>query len=312
MGRLKFTGADVEACLQRICTRNLAGMEVGQCRYSHVCREDGGILDDVIVSRYEKHWGMVCNASNREKIVDWLRRQTAGRDFELTDQTLATAMIAVQGPKAVEECGRLLPFDLKSIKRYRFIAGTYLTFEYAIFRSGYTGEDGFELVVPARAIPLVIPYISGEADPARTLVKPAGLGARDTLRLEAAMPLYGHELTEEWDSLTAGQTWCVDLDKDFIGGDAMRKLKAQGLRRTLVGLELEGRRTARQGYDVLAGDKPVGKVTSGCLSPILEKSIAMAIVGAEFADLGRDLSVDISGKRNPCRVVKLPFYSRGK
>jgi aminomethyltransferase len=313
MGRLRFVGDEVETGLQRLCTRNLAGMEVGQCRYSHVCRPDGGILDDVIVSRDEHHWGMVCNASNREKIVSWIRQQTAGCRFELIDETLETAMVAVQGPQAVAECTRLLPLDLQTIGRYRFISGTYLTFRYAIFRSGYTGEDGFEIVLPAKAVPLVAPKLLGDdAEADAALLKPAGLGARDSLRLEAAMPLYGHELTEEWDSLTAGQAWCVDLEKDFIGAEAMRRFKAFGLKRTLVGLELEGRRTARPGYAVCAGDRTVGKVTSGCLSPTLGKSIAMALIDTEWADAGRELQVDFNGKPHAAQAVKLPFYKRSK
>ena len=313
MGRLRFVGDDVEACLERVCTRKLAGTEIGQCRYSHVCREDGGVLDDVIVSRDEGYWTMVCNASNRKKIVAWIRRQTAGRKFELIDETLETAMVALQGPLAVEECARLLPFEVKSIKRYRFKSGVLVTFNYAVYRSGYTGEDGFEIVVPAKAVPLVAPRLFGdEADAADSPIQPAGLGARNTLRLEAGMPLYGHELSEEWDSLTAGQGWCVHLEKDFIGAEAMRKLQTKGLGRTIVGLELEGRRTARQGYAVHAGDHAVGKVTSGCLSPTLGKSIAMALVGTEHADEGDELQIDFNGRRTACKVVKLPFYKQSK
>lgn len=313
MGRLHFVGEDAKACLQRICTRNLTETQVGQCCYTHICREDGGILDDVIVSRDENRWIMVCNASNREKIVDWIRQQTAGRKFEMTDETFSTAMIAIQGAKALDECDRLLPFDVKSIKRYRFISGCYMTFNYAIFRSGYTGEDGFEIVVPAKAVPLLVPKLFGDGlETGNALIKPAGLGARDTLRLEAGMPLYGHELSEDWDSLTAGQSWCVDLSKDFIGAEAMRKLQADGLERTVVGLELEGKRTARQGYEIYAGSRPVGKVTSGCLSPTLGKSIAMAMIAVEFAGEGSALEVDFNGKRTPCNVVKLPFYKRSK
>jgi aminomethyltransferase len=311
MGRLRFVGEDVETCLQRLCTRNLAGMAAGQSRYAHVCRPDGGILDDVIVSRDEHYWGMVCNASNREKIVAWVRQQTAGQKFELIDETFDTAMIAIQGPQAVAECKRLLPLDLQSIGRYRFISGTYLTFRYTIFRSGYTGEDGFEIVVPAKAIPLVASKLVANGGE-HTVLKPAGLGARDSLRLEAAMPLYGHELTEDWDSLTAGQAWCVDLEKDFIGADAMRRLKAAGLQRTVVGLELEGRRTARQGFDVYADGRAIGKVTSGCLSPTLGKSIAMALIHTDSAAEGRALEVDFGGKRAAAKVVKLPFYKRAK
>ena len=309
MGRLHLVGDDVQACLQQICTRNLDRMEVGQSRYSHVCREDGGILDDVIVSRDEDRWLMVCNASNREKIVNWIGRHTAGREFELSDVTTATGMVAIQGPNALQECDRLLRLDVTSIKRYQFISGCYMTFSYVIFRSGYTGEDGLEIILPAKAFPVVAPKVL-ESDADGAVIKPGGLGSRDTLRLEAAMPLYGHELSEHWDPLTAGQGWCVDLEKDFIGADAMRRLKANGLERTIVGLELEGRRTARQGYGVYAGDRPTGEVTSGCLSPTLGRSIAMALVGIEFAELGRELQVDFNGKRNACKVVKLPFYKR--
>jgi len=313
MGRLHFVGEDVEACLQRLCTRNLADMDVGQCRYGHICREDGGVLDDVIVSRDADRWMMVCNASNREKITAWITRHTAGQKFEMTDTTVATAMLAIQGPVARDECNRLLPFDVKSIRRYRFLSGTYMTFGYVIFRSGYTGEDGFEIVVPAKAVPLLAPRLFGDdSGGANTPIKPGGLGARDTLRLEAGMPLYGHELTEAWDPLTAGQSWCVDLEKDFIGAEAMRRIRDAGPKRTVVGLELEGRRTARQGYEVCSGNGVVGKVTSGCLSPTLGKSIAMALVSTDVADEGRELQVDFNGKRTVCEVVKLPFYRRAK
>ncbi|MCP4593092.1 MAG: glycine cleavage system aminomethyltransferase GcvT [bacterium] len=313
MGRFKLTGDDVEACLQYVCTRNLATAEVGQSCYTHICREDGGVLDDVIVSRAEDHWLMVCNASNRERIVEWLRTHTSGRRFDLSDETLDTAMVALQGPQAVEECVRLLPMDVRSIGRYRFLAGCFMTFNYSIFRSGYTGEDGFEIVVPARAIPLIAPRLLGEGTAeASTPIRPAGLGARDTLRLEAGMPLYGHELSDEWDSLSAGQGWCVDLEKDFIGVQALRKLKAEGLRRKIVGLELESKRTARQGYAVCAGGREVGKVTSGCLSPTLGKSIAMALVEVESSAPGSELEVDFRGRPSVARVVKLPFYKRQK
>lgn len=312
MGRLKLRGPDARPLLQWLCTRNLDGMEPGVCRYTHMCKEDGGILDDMIVSRFDDDWGVVCNASNREKITAWVRKQAEARQVELTDETFETAMIAIQGPKAVERAQALIPIDLSEVGRYRFKAGTYMMTQYAIYRSGYTGEDGYEVVVPAELANLLAGQLLAAASDPEAVIKPAGLGARDTLRLEAGMPLYGHELHEHVDPLTAGQNWCVDLEKDFVGAEPMRALKASGLKRALVGLELEGRRTARQHCAVRNGDTTVGEITSGCLSPTLGKSIAMAFVEAEYAKPGTGVAVDVSGKPTPAVVVKLPFYKRPK
>lgn len=311
MGRLKLTGADAGALLQLVCTRNVADQSPGVSRYSHVCREDGGILDDVIVSRYENHWLMVCNASNRDKIVVWLEQHAAGKQVDIVDQTSDTAMLAIQGPRTVELAERLLPLDLKSLKRYHFLTGSYIGMPYTIFRSGYTGEDGFEVIVPAGVARLIASELFAGGGPGgQGEVRPAGLGARDTLRMEAAMPLYGHELTESVDSLSAGQGWCVDLSKDFVGADVLRRLTERGLPQKLVGLELAGRRIARQGARVFAGDSAVGAVTSGTLSPTLGKSIAMAFVAAERASEGGSLDIEIAQARTPALIVKLPFYKR--
>jgi len=312
MGRLRLTGRDCEAFLNRMCTRNLAGAELGRCYYTHLCREDGGILDDVIVSRFEPDWGIVCNASNREKIVAWLRRHLAGTDVKLEDQTLSTAMVAVQGPRTVELAADLVATDLSGIKRYRCKAFNLMGMPITVYRSGYTGEDGYEVVLPAGMVTLLLPRLLGTPDEPHAVIRPAGLGARDTLRLEAGMPLYAHELTEEWDSITAGQAWCVDLSKDFIGAEAMRRVEDEGPTRRLVGLELDGRRIARQHYQVYGRGRPVGQVTSGTLSPTLGKSIAMALIAAEFAEPATDVEVDMGSRRAAARVVTLPFYKRSK
>ena len=191
MGRLRIRGAEAEAFLQWLCTRNLAGMDSGQCRYSHICREDGGILDDAIVSCYDgDDWLVVCNGVNREKILTWLRRHADGRKVTVTDQTFETAMIALQGPKTHDLVAELIPLDLSGLKRYRFLAGEAMGFEYAVFRSGYTGEDGYEVILPASAVPLLAPRLLGSVEAPHRDIKPAGLGARDTLRLEAGMPLF--------------------------------------------------------------------------------------------------------------------------
>ncbi len=308
MGRLYLTGSDTEALLQQVCTRNVGDMSVGLSRYTHICREDGGILDDVIVSRFEDQYLVVCNASNREKITNWLAKHAEGKDVQMTDRTMETAMVALQGPEAIPQVERLLNIDLGELKRYHFRTGSYFTFKYSIFRSGYTGEDGVELILPAGIVKLAMPALMGMGNGDDAVIKPAGLGARDSLRLEAGMPLYGHELTEDWDSLTARQGWCVHLDKDFIGADAMRQKKETGLSRKIVGLKLEGRRTARQGFELRCGGEAIGQVTSGVLSPTLGISIAMALVDIDHTKEGTELAVQFGAKEVSATVVKIPFY----
>ncbi len=313
MGRLKLTGSDAERVLNRICTRNLANAEPGRSFYSHICREDGGILDDVIVSRFENHWGVVCNASNRDKIVAWINRHAAGSDLTLVDETMTTAMLACQGPRTMELAKEVAAgADLSSLKRYHFKVRELGPLCITTYRSGYTGEDGLEIVIPAMMAGPLVPRLLGTPEQPHAQIKPAGLGARDTLRIEASMPLYGHELGEDVDSLTAGQGWAVDLTKDFIGAEPMRKLKERGLPRKLIGLQLDGRRIARQHYKVFRGDRAVGEVTSGTLSPTLGTSIAMAFVASEEAETGTTLDVELGGKRVPAVVVSQPFYKRAK
>lgn len=313
MGRLTLTGRECEAFLDSLCTRKLKDAEVGRCYYSHVCREDGGILDDVIVSRFEDRWGVVCNASNRDKIVDWFRRHAAERDVTLRDDTLGTAMIACQGPKTMDLAEELAGGSLGGLKRYHLREFDSGLGKVIVYRSGYTGEDGVEIVAPKALVALLSVKIFGTKEKPHPIIRPAGLGARDTLRIEAAMPLYGHELTEDWDSLSAGQAWCVDLSKDFVGAASLRRIQERGPARRLIGLELDGRRIARQHFGVFRGSHEVGEVTSGTLSPTLGKSIAMARVAAEVSETGTELEVEIAGgKRVSAVVVALPFYKRGK
>jgi aminomethyltransferase len=312
MGRLSFTGKDATAFLDRVLTRNVQQMHVGQCRYSLVCNEAGGTLDDVIVSRDQKNWILVCNASNREKLNRHFHqvRQATGLDLDMVDNTEGTAMVAIQGPKVLDRIGNVLPVDVKSMKRYTFVTDSVLLTRFTLFRSGYTGEDGVEVILPGKAAAMGMKMLAGSFGKEGATIKPAGLGARDTLRLEAGMPLYGHELSETTDPLSAGLAWAVDLKKDFIGADALRKIAAEGPRRKLVGLELEGRRIARQGMPVMAGEQTVGEVTSGTFGPTVQKSIAMAYVDAAHAAEGTQLSVDLKGTANPARVAPLPFYKR--
>ena len=310
MGRLFFTGADAEALLQHVCTRNITKLKVGRCGYSHVCNEAGGILDDVIISRYEDRWLMVCNAGNREKILAHLKTHMTGRKVTLDDTTTQTAMLAIQGPATMELFKKHVPIKIDEMPRYGFSSGSYMGQKYSVFRSGYTGEDGLELVVSNGVGVLVWDFLTKEGGEDRVTIRPAGLGARDTLRLEAGMPLYGHELNERIDPISAGCGWCVDLTKDFLGAAALRKIESAGPVRKITGLVLEGRRIARQGSQVFAGDKLVGEVTSGTLSPTLDKSIAMAYVDTGVLASGTSLAVDLRGTRVGVAPVPLPFYKR--
>jgi len=313
MGRLHFTGKDALAFLEKVCTRGLADAKVGQSRYSLICNESGGVLDDVIVSRDSKHWLMVCNASNREKLSHWFHqvRHDGGFDFDMADQTESTAMVAVQGPKVIDRLAEHLPVDVKSLKRYHFETGSVMgLIKLTVFRSGYTGEDGVEVILGAKMAGMAMKMLAGSFDKPTATLKPAGLGARDTLRLEAAMPLYGHELNESIDPISAGLSWAVKLEKDFIGAARLREISAAGPQRKLVGVELEGRRIARQGTPVTKDGRTVGEVTSGTFGPTVQKSIALAYIETAHAAEGAELSVDLKGEANSCRVVKLPFYKR--
>jgi aminomethyltransferase len=314
MGRVHFTGKDAARFLNHICTRNLADQKVGQSRYSLVCNASGGVLDDVIVSRDQKNWILVCNASNREKLMKHFveQRRAGGFDFDMSDQTEATGMVALQGPKVIERLSGVLPVDLKEMKRYHFETTSFMLIKFTVFRSGYTGEDGVEIILPAKMAAMAMKFIGGSMDKESATIKPAGLGARDTLRLEAGMPLYGHELTETIDPISAGLGWAVDLTKEFVGVESLRAIKEKGPARKLVGLELEGKRIARQGMVVKNGDATIGEITSGTFGPTVQKSIAMAYVDANFAAEGTQLAVDLKGTSNPAKVLKLPFYKRAQ
>lgn len=316
MGRLRFTGRDARRFLDRVCTRQILGMEPGMIRYSLVCNEQGGCRDDVLVSCFaEDDYLMVCNASNRLKLLEHFARERGSMVFKLDDQTLSTAMVAIQGPRVMEVVSRFSN-EIPVLKRYRFTEKRVLLARFIVSRTGYTGEDGIEVILGAKAASMALKMLLSDGSDARELIKPCGLGARDTLRTEAGMPLYGHEISEEIDPLSAGLEFAVKLDKgeadpaagSFIGQPALKALKAQGLTRRLVGLLLEGRRSARQGMSVLHGDRSVGAVTSGCISPTLERPIAMAFVPPELASAGTALLVDLGREKAAAHVTPLPFY----
>ena len=316
MGRLRFDGPRADQLLDHLLTRSVIDMQTGQVRYSLVCNEEGGVLDDVLVSCLESPSGknyflMVVNASNRSKIVHWLQPHLADYpDVEFHDVTSATAMIAVQGPKAIEICRPLLPAAVFSLGYYRAKVTEQMSKPCIVSRTGYTGEDGFELIVKAEDAPRVWENIMMAG---REMgVQPVGLGARDTLRLEAGMPLYGHELNETIDPYQAGLGFACNLkDRNFIGREALHQKSKFETAPKRVGLILEGRRAARQGADLLDSDtRVVGQVTSGSFSPTLDKPIAMAYVDHAVAVVGQSLDIDIRGTKVSAAIVKLPFYKK--
>jgi aminomethyltransferase len=306
MGRLSFAGPDALNLIQHVFTNNASTMKDFQVRYGLVCNENGGVLDDILVYRWPYGWAMVVNASNRLKIVDWLNQHKGNWNVQIQDQTLESCMLAVQGPKALEICRGLTEADASQLKYYFAAPTRWRDKQCVVSRTGYTGEDGIEIRIDkASAVELCEEIIERGA-------KPCGLGARDTLRLEAAMPLYGHELTETVDPLQAGLSWAVKFEKgDFIGRSALEELKKRP-RPVRVGLELDGKRAAREGCLVWCEASQVGKVTSGSFAPTQQMSIAMAYVEPANAALGTKVEVDIRGDRVSGNVVKLPFYERRK
>jgi aminomethyltransferase len=317
MGRIRFSGRHARRFLDRVCTRQIFGMTKGMCRYSLVLNERGGCRDDVLVYCFDDdEFLMVCNASNRAKLLEHFAQVKGDLVFRMDDETESTAMAAFQGPKVMDVVSTMSR-ELPNLKRYRFAEKNLMIVKMVVSRTGYTGEDGVEVILGATTAKLAISLLLKERGDKQGTVKPIGLGARDTLRMEAGMPLYGHEIDEETDPLSAGLAFAVKLDKGadderigrFIGQDALQRIAKEGTKRTLVGLEVEGRRSPRQGMAILHAGKQVGAVTSGCLSPTLDRPIAMAYVPTELAALGTELVLDLGSSQAAAKVVKMPFYS---
>ncbi len=322
MGRLKITGRHARRFLERVCTRKIVDMEKGQCRYSLVCNERGGVRDDVIVYRMdEDEFLVVVNGANREKILGHFEQVKGDLALKIDDQTLSTAMVALQGPKIIPMIARISN-EIPTLKRYRFTVKNLMIMKLIVSRTGYTGEDGVEVILPGSmvnmAMSLLLKDVNAKSPDAA--VKPAGLGARDTLRMEAGMPLYGHELGEEINALECGVDFAVSMDKDqgergekFIGMEALKRtIDGGGPKRKLVGVAIDGKRTARQGMAIKAAGRDVGVVTSGCLSPTLGHAIAMGFMDLANAEPGAAVSIDTGRGVLDGRVVKLPFYKAPK
>ena len=304
MGELRLKD-DVAA--QHVLTRDLTALRAGRVQYALLCNDEGGIIDDVLVyAMSDGGYLLVVNAGNQDGDFDWVSSQSTdgtvlnvGRDW---------ALVGVQGPRAVGLVQRLTTSQLEGVKYYAFIEGRVADVACVISRTGYTGEDGFELFCgnddAARLWRALLE--EGQADG----IRPAGLGARDTLRLEAGMRLYGNDMDDKTNPLEAGLEWTLSLDKDFIGRDAIARAQQRGLDRKLVGLKMLDRNIPRHGYPVLSDGQPVGVVTSGNVSFTLGYNIGMAYVPSALAEPGTRLGIEVRGSAAPAEVVSLPFYKR--
>jgi aminomethyltransferase len=317
MGRLQFSGPQVASFIDSVATRRVIDLQPNQIRYSLICNEEGGILDDVLIyggtTDEALPYTMVVNASNRSKIVNWLQNRAASAQIKIEDRTTQTAMIAVQGPKAADLMQGLLETaaPISQMRYYSAAAGYWENEQLTVSRTGYTGEDGIEVICNADLASELWASIVDHAAVVGGMA--CGLGARDTLRLEAAMPLYGHELSETINPIQAGLKFAMNLEnRKFIGSKALDRIAADNSQPVRVGLELDGKRVAREGCTVLQGSQAIGEVTSGTFSPTLQRSLAMAYIKPVAQTVGTQLTVEIRGTQHPAVVVPLPFYKRKK
>lgn len=306
MGEFEVTGKDALAFLQKTTTNNVAALTDAKIQYSCMPYEHGGIVDDLLVYRINQdHYFLVVNASNIDKDFAWLKSHLFG-DVKLVNRSDEFGLLAIQGPNAEKLMAELTPHDLKGMGYYTCAKAKVAGIELFFSRTGYTGEDGFEIYVPPVHCDAVWKAVT-EAG-AKYNLEFIGLGARDTLRLEMKMALYGNDIDQTTTPVEAGLSWIVDFDKEFIGKPVMVKQKDEKPKRRLVCLEMEGKLVPRHGYDIVENGQKVGTVTSGTFSPSLQKAIALAYVPAERSKIGSTVEIAIRDKRVTATVVKPPFY----
>jgi aminomethyltransferase len=306
MGEFDIRGPNAEADLERLVTQSVSTLADGQCRYGFLLGEDGGVIDDLMVYRRSAHdFFLVVNAGTLQGDAEWIRAHLSP-DTTFADRSPETAKLDVQGPRAREAVENALGTPLPDLKYFRFsevdLAGVPCT----VSRTGYTGEWGYEFYFPADQAPRIWDLFLGQSD-----IKPAGLGARDTLRLEVGYALYGSELSSRQTPVGASRGMFIDMNKTFIGKDAVARDLEEGVARYLAPLQLETKRAARAHDKVFNGDREVGEVTSGALGPSLGVAIALAYVDRDLCGVHQVLEVEVRGKRLPAQVVELPFYKHG-
>lgn len=310
MGEFEVRGPQALDLIQHLLTNDAARLDVGQAQYTVLTSPDGTALDDCIVYRFADHFMVVVNAGNREKDRSWFEKAARGFDVEFADRSEAFGLLALQGPKAQEILARLTDVDLETIRFYRFAEGSVAGVDATISRTGYTGEDGFELYVPAVDAAAAWRAVLEAGAPEGLIA--AGLGARDSLRLEVGYILYGNDLDDRRTPLEAGLGWVVKLDKgDFVGRDALVRQKEEGVREKLIGFVLGEKGFPRQGYEIRHEGEPAGAVTSGVLSHSTGRGVGLGYVAAEAAGPGTAIEVVIRDRAIPAEVVRPPFYAEG-
>ena len=312
MGEFFVEGEDAIKFVNRITTNNVTKLVDGQAQYSALTREDGTVVDDLLVYRFDQgKLLLVVNATTTEKDWDWITSHLKDENITLTNVSADYCQIAVQGKDAIGILQELTDEKLDDIKYYHFTVGKVDGIDSIISRTGYTGEDGFEVYANEKyAEQLWNKFLEIGNFGTETGILPCGLAARNTLRLESAMSLYGHEISDETTPLEANLGWICKLNKDFLGRDALAKQKEKGLTRKLVGFEVTDKGIARDDFDVYINDKKVGKVTSGSPAPFLKKNIGLAFVPTEFANIGQEIKIDVRGKHLAAKIVPIPFYKR--
>lgn len=312
MGEIWVEGEDAIAFVNRLTTNDVSKLVDGQAHYSALTNERGGVVDDLLVYRFDQDkLLLVVNAGTTEKDWDWITSHKADENITLTNASADYCQIAVQGPKALEIAQKLTDVNLSEIKYYHFTVDKFDGVDAIISRTGYTGEDGFEIYADKDHAARLWNKLIETGEPFGIL--PCGLAARNTLRLESAMSLYGHELGDDISPLEAGLGWICKLNKgEFIGRDKLAKLKEEGLERKLVGFEMIDKGIARDEFDIYIDDEKVGVVTSGSPAPFLKKNIGLAFVPTEFAKIGQQIKIDVRGKKLAAVIVPTPFYKRDK
>ncbi|WP_044747842.1 glycine cleavage system aminomethyltransferase GcvT [Bacillus alveayuensis] len=313
MGEIEVKGKDSLAFLQKVMTNDVAKLTDGRAQYSLMCYENGGTVDDLLIyKKADDDYLLVVNAANTEKDFEWLKQHVFS-DVELTNISEQIAQLALQGPLAEKVLQKLTEVDLSEIKFFGFKEDVELQGVKALVsRTGYTGEDGFEIYCHSEdAVTLWHAILEAGKEEG---VLPCGLGARDTLRFEATLPLYGQELSSDITPIEAGLGFAVKTNKeaDFIGKEVLKKQKEEGTLRKLVGIEMIDKGIPRHGYQVFAGEEEIGFVTTGTQSPTLKKNIGLALIKTEFASLDTEVYVEIRGKRLKAKVIETPFYKRAK
>lgn len=310
MGEFMLRGPGALDLVQRISVNDASKVEVGQAQYSAMCLENGCPIDDLIIYRFEDRWMLVVNAANVEKDWAWVTKHAEDFDVEVENVSDATALLALQGPAAREILRPLASLDVDEVRYYRFKEGEVAGIPAVISGTGYTGEDGFELYVPADgAVKIWRALLETGADAG---LIPAGLGSRDSLRLEVGYALYGNDIDDQHTTLEAGLGWVTKLDKgDFVGREALAAQKEAGVERRLVGLRLTGKGFPRPGYDIVSDGEVVGTVTSGTVSPTLGYGVALGYVPVALSKADTSLAIDARGRLVDAVVQRPPFYTEG-